>query len=212
MTSDWSVDTEVFLLDVTQSNPILTYLMFNIQFNGAGFWINGRGFENQVKLLRVTKKTSQQIKTPFFSLFIDWYSRGRTGNDAIITQTHATCIVINARPRLWQPDIKLQGIHVSESECFTFSVERIEARFAHIFYSSSPLIRAEEHQGAAPVLHVAGALAPLIAPEPFDGVGFSIFTSAEAEWWARQRWWKGLWSRCHFHWGHHKGLGHEKTP
>lgn len=100
MTSDWSVDTEVFLLDVTQSNPILTYLMFNIQFNGAGFWINGRGFENQVKLLRVTKKTSQQIKTPFFSLFIDWYSRGRTGNDAIITQTHATCIVINARPRL----------------------------------------------------------------------------------------------------------------
>lgn len=76
VTSDWSVDTEVFLLDVTQSNPVWTCLMFNIQFNGAGFWINGRGIENQVKLLRVTKKTLQQIKTPFSHFLLTGTTEG----------------------------------------------------------------------------------------------------------------------------------------
>lgn len=39
-------------------------------------------------------------------------------------------------------------------------------------YSSSFLIRAGKHRGATPLLNVADALAPLIAPEPFDGVRF----------------------------------------
>lgn len=56
-----------------------------------------------------------------------------------------------------------------------FLVERIGAQFAHFSYSSFSLIRAKEHQGAAPVLHVAVALALLIAPELFDRVRFFHF-------------------------------------
>lgn len=199
--NDW-FEQETFLFNLTQSQPIKTHTIFNTPLNGAGFQTNVASHKRQIKHL--------------FSHF--WLTR-TADREKNMMQAGLKL----TPPVLQWPldhDSISQTSNYKKDDVFTsfkflvlcFLMERIGARFAHISYSSSSLISAEEHQGAAPVLHVAVALTLLIAPEPFDRVRFSIFTSADPEWWARQRWWKGLWSRCHFHWGHHKGLGHEKTP